>query len=275
MEQFEHHQRLDAGDQIGSGRHICVQERISTHFPLHWHNYFEIEIVIGGVGKHVLNGTEYIISKGDAYLLTPTDFHEIVADSSVELINISFDSEMLTEQLLLQVTSPSFRKVFRFEDDAYERLRMTVQLLQHECSSNGSCTQLLCSYLLQCFVRHHPCQQPGNSASADVLSNIRKAILYLELHFREPITLTQLAEQAGFHPTYFSELFRTLTGETFIERLNSLRIGYARTLLANGFSVSDTCFASGFGSLSNFLATFKKHCNMTPSAYKASHSSPI
>ena len=271
MDYFEPHNRLHSTDQIGTGRHICVQTRTATVFPLHWHNYFEIEIVIGGSGTHILNGAAYSISQGDAYLLTPTDFHRIVADSSVDLINISFDGEMLTEQQLLQITTSDFPKAFHFEGEAYERLWMAAQLLQHECQLDGSCTQLLCTYLLQCFVRNQSAPQLTVSSSTAVLSGIKRAILYLELHFREPITLLQLAEQAGFHPTYFSELFRTLTGETYTQRLNTLRIGYARALLANGFSVSDACFASGFGSLSNFLTTFKKHCHTTPSAYRSSH----
>lgn len=274
MSYLEAHKRLTAADQIGSERHINVQTRTSTHFPLHWHNYFEIEIVAGGNGIHILNGAEYSISQGDAYLLTPTDFHEIVADSSLDLINISFDSEMLTEQQLLQITSAAFPKAFHFDNDAYARLCMAAQLLQHECTINGGCTQPLCTYLLQCFVRNYTCQQPSTPSNSAVLSGMKRAILYLELHFREPLTLSQLAEQAGFHPTYFSELFRSLTRQTYTERLNSLRIGYARTLLASGLSVSDACFASGYGSLSNFLVTFKKYCGMTPSAYKAVFSNP-
>jgi len=272
MSSFEVHKRLNANDQIGSGRHICAQTRTSTHFPLHWHDYFEIEIVTGGNGTHILNGKTYSISQGDAYLLTPTDFHEIVADSSLDLINISFDSEMLTEQQLLQITSSAFPKAFHFDDEAYVRLCMVAQLLQHECTINGGCTQPLCTYLLQCFVRNYTCQQPSTPSNSDVLSGMKRAILYLELHFREPITLSQLAELAGFHPNYFSELFRMFTGQTYTDRLNTLRIGYARTLLANGLSVSNVCFASGYGSLSNFLVTFKKYCGMTPSAYKTSHS---
>ena len=90
----------------------------------------------------------------------------------------------------------------------------------------------------------------------------------MELHFKERVTLSDLAAEAGYHPTYFSELFKKTTGETYIEKLTKLRIGHARTMLASGFSVFDACFLSGFGSLSGFAAAFKKACNMSPREYK-------
>ena len=82
------------------------------------------------------------------------------------------------------------------------------------------------------------------------------------------ITLEDISAAAGYHPTYFSELFAKITGETYSNMLTNLRIGHAKSMLANGFSVSDACFLSGFGSLSNFLEIFKKKCKMSPREYK-------
>ena len=82
--------RLQATDKIGN-QHIAVKRQTYSTYPQHWHNYFEIEIVVAGEGTHNLNGTAYPVGKGDAYLLTPVDFHEIEAYSSIELINVSFD----------------------------------------------------------------------------------------------------------------------------------------------------------------------------------------
>lgn len=90
----------------------------------------------------------------------------------------------------------------------------------------------------------------------------------IELHFREQITLEQLAGLSGYSPAYFSELFRKVTGQTYKNRLLSLRTGYAQMLLSNGFSVSEACFASGFGSLSNFFRVFQRMCHISPNAYR-------
>lgn len=267
MEPYESHTRLKARDWIGAGQHIHVQKKWTPGVNMHWHNYFELEIVAEGTGRHILNGTEYALLPGDAFFLTPTDFHEIKTDDALLIWNVSFDEEMLTPGMLSCLLSADMCRAYRFTDNEFDRLIMAVQLLQHECRTDGPCKKQLCEYLVSCLLRSNPTHFREGHSQAQ-LDGIRLAVQYLELHFREKISLAQLAAQAGFHPAYFSELFRQYTGETYIERLNSLRISYARMLLANGLSVSDACFASGFGSLSNFLATFKQRCGMTPSAYR-------
>ena len=80
----------------------------------------------------------------------------------------------------------------------------------------------------------------------------------MQLHFRERITLKQLSGISGYSETYFSELFRKTTGQTYIERLQTLRLRYATVLLSNGLRVTDACYESGFGSISSFQVAFKK-----------------
>lgn len=262
--------RHASDDYILAGHKISVTPRELTNCYLHWHNYFELEVILSGSGTHILNGVRYPITKGSAYLLTPTDFHAMESDNTIRLVNISFTEEILTEKMLSGLISAGTGKVFQLNDEDYRRLTMAAQLLQHECDTGGPCKQQLCEYLLSSLFRSNPSAFPVSFGS-NHLTGIKKAILYLELHFREQISLTALADQAGLTPGYFSELFRQLTGESYTERLNTLRISYARTLLSNGLSVSEACFASGFGSLSNFLSTFKRKCGMTPSEYKKSH----
>ena len=255
-----------AGDEIGN-RHIAVERHISLDYPQHWHNYFEIEIIVDGTGSYIFNGTAYPISKGDAFLLTPVDFHEIEATSPIELINISFDEVWLSENMRTLLYTTDFAKMHRFDGDDYARLVMVAELLRHECESDAPCIHQLLDYLLSRFVLRDA-KQYDSIANQAHLTGIKRAVAYIELHFREKVTLQRLSAISGYNPTYFSELFRKFTGETYIERLTSLRINYAKALLARGLSVSDACFESGFGSLSNFLAVFKAKCGMPPSEYQ-------
>lgn len=266
MKEYKSLPRLMTGDKIGN-RHVAVEKHISLDYPLHWHNYFEIEIIIDGTGSYIFNGTTYSISKGDVYLLTPVDFHEIKASSPVELINISFDEMWLSENMRTFLYTTDFTKPRRFDIHDYERLLMAAELLRHECEADAPCINQLLEYLLSRFVQ---CEILRSESVANQLhlSGIKKAVAYIELHFREKVTLQQISAMSGYNPTYFSELFRKLTGETFIERLTSLRINYAKALLTSGLSVTDACFESGFGSLSNFLAVFKAKCGMSPSEYR-------
>ena len=139
---------------------------------------------------------------------------------------------------------------------------MAAELLRHACESDGPCKGQLLEYLLSSFS-----QKDLQQGSNEQLTGIRKAIAYMELHFREKISLEQLSKLSGYNPTYFSELFRKATGQSYIRRLKELRLRYAAMLLRSGVSVSDACYASGFGSLSNFLAAFKEKYGVPPSTY--------
>ena len=80
--------RLSKRDYLKEGRHIRAERRRANSFPLHSHDYFEIEIVLGGRGVQHVNSKEYELTRGSVYLLTPADFHEIVLDEKNELWNI-------------------------------------------------------------------------------------------------------------------------------------------------------------------------------------------
>lgn len=266
MNEYTRVKRLRSEEYIGEG-HIAVQRHTGASYPQHWHSYFEIEMVLEGSAEHIYNGREYSIEKADAYILTPVDFHGMEARGPLELINISFDDVSVPESMLPFLSDPEWEKVCRFSPAEYDRFLMAALLLEHECESGGPCTAQLLEYLLSCFVR----REPGNRkppVGKEQLVGLRKAIAYIELHFRENITLEQLATLSGYHPSYFSELFRKVTGQTYKERLRALRIRYAQMLLRNGFTVSEACFASGFGSLSNFSAAFREKCGLPPNEYR-------
>ena len=264
MHVYETINRLQADQWIGR-RHICVERHFTQGYPQHWHNYFELELILSGSGFHVYNGTECSVSKGDAYLLTPVDFHGI--EGNVELLNISFDEVLLPEEMLSFLADPKAEKMCRFSQEEFQRFCEGARLLEYESLSDGPCAPQLLEYLLSCFVRktdHRAERLPKVQ-----LQGIQKAISHIELHFREQVTLAQLAALSGYNPSYFSELFRKVTGQTYKERIRDLRINYAKMLLANGLTVSEACFASGFGSLSNFTSSFREKCGMSPRDFRS------
>lgn len=258
--------RLQASDKIGN-RHIAVKRQTYCAYPQHWHNYFELEIVTSGEGTHILNGAAYPVCKGDVYLLTPIDFHEIQATADIEIINISFDDIWLPEDMRSILYTADYTKKRRFEGNEYVHMVMAAELLRYEYESDALCIDQLLHYMLSRFLLDNLKKSDG-IATQEQLNGIKKAIAYIEMHFREKITLELLSVISGYSSTYFSELFKKFTGETYIERVTALRINYAKALLASGFSVTDACFESGFGSLSNFLAVFKAKCDMAPSQYR-------
>ena len=97
---------------------------------------------------------------------------------------------------------------------------------------------------------------------------MQRALIYLNSHFYESPSLSEVAKEANYHPNYFSEMFAAYFGQNFSSKLNDLKTDYAKVLLKSGFSVTETCFRSGFRSQSSFLAVFKEKTGVSPKKYK-------
>ncbi len=259
---------------IPGGRHLFVSEHnVDTDFRLHWHSFFEIEIIISGEGEYTVNDVKYSTRDQNVFLLTTTDFHFLKINKPIKLLNISFDENLINEKLLFPLAFSNLPNAYHFEKEELERLVNATNLLSHENEIDGNCQKQLLQYILNCIFRKDKTQKPyhtGNQSNA-----IEKSLIYMEMHFKEDISLKKLAEVSGYNPTYFSELFKKITGKTYIQALNALRIKYAKTLLENGFSVADACFLSGFKSLSNFGVIFKKLCGTSPKEYKKHHANGV
>ena len=255
-------------NRLPIGRSLTVEKHTVTgEHPQHWHSYFEIEIILSGSGKYIINDIEYDISANDVFFLNPTDFHYLDVDEVTELINISFDNNILDDKdMALLICEKNFR-AYKFDCEGRDRLLNAANILLYEYETSGDCQKQILQYVVKCLLRKNTISQEEVS-SGEQNRGIKRAVVYMEMYFAEKITLDDVAAAAGYHPTYFSELFARVTGETYIDMLTRLRLSHAKSMLANGFSVSDACFQSGFGSLSNFLEVFKKNCGMPPSIYR-------
>ena len=258
------HQRI----QMEEGKSLTVGvHTVHLHHPLHWHSFFEIEIILSGEGKYVINDVEYDIADNNVFLLTSTDFHYLKLDGTAKIINISFDETMIGDSDMTYLVFGRIAKAYSFAPDEYRRLVNVAEILEHECLIDGDSKGALLSYIIKCLLRKNDNLQNAENARSS-LHGIRRAIIYMELHFRENISLDVVAKEVGYTPAYFSRLFKRVTGKSYIEMLTKYRLGYARNLLANGFSVADACYSSGFGSLTAFQDAFRKKYNTSPSTYK-------
>lgn len=248
-------------------KHVSVGRQRFSSYPNHWHDFFELEYVVSGSATHTYNGKEYTSEKGHLYFLTQIDFHGFQGTPEVELINIKFDETRIPEYMNRFAFVDEQSKIKKLDPKEQERFEMAVKLLAYECKTGGSSITALLEYLLN-FICGQKEAHPAFTEQQAQLSGMRSAIAYMEQHFREPLSLAQLSELAGYSPTYFSGLFTKLTGETYTQRLQTLRVNYARVLLMNGMSVEEACFKSGFGSVSNFLTVFRKRCGVGPGEYR-------
>jgi len=101
---------------------------------------------------------------------------------------------------------------------------------------------------------------------------IEDAKLYLEQHFREQISLNDMAQYLIINPSYLSVLFTKATGINLMAYLQQIRVDEAKRLLVTTtFSATKIALSVGFGDLTHFYRVFRKFENCTPIQYRKLH----
>ena len=96
-------------------------------------------------------------------------------------------------------------------------------------------------------------------------ARVDRAKAMMQARHTEPLSLSALANNCGMSVFHFARIFAELEGQPPHRFLTSVRLSHARARLLEGASVTDTCFAVGFGSLSHFVTTFRRRYGMRPS----------
>jgi AraC family transcriptional regulator len=92
---------------------------------------------------------------------------------------------------------------------------------------------------------------------------------YLHAHFREKLTLADIAAAAGVHPVHLAQVHRRLYGKTVGECVRELRIEFACRALANPeLSISRIALDAGFADHGHLTRSFRSGTGLTPSRYR-------
>lgn len=249
--------RLKRQDYLPDDSSFLAEPRRVEPFPLHAHDYYEMEIILSGTGTQTINGREVPLHRGVVYLLSPGDFHEILSADNVRLYNLAFDESFLSAEELLELFG-TFPFCGEVGEERWSRLIGAAELLTQE--RERSLGRPLVEYLFRLCT--------DGTAAPLPLTPVRRAMLYVQSHFREDPSLAEAARIACLSPVYFGNRFRAETGMTYVEYLNTCKLSCAKMLLRSGLSVTEACFRAGFGSLSGFLYTFKRAEGMSPAAYR-------
>lgn len=108
----------------------------------------------------------------------------------------------------------------------------------------------------------------GDPAVRLVLPMVR----HIAEHFREPVTVSDVADAARLHPNYAMTQFRKVVRMTIGEYLTQFRLAEARRLLVTtDLRTNEVATAAGFGSVSRFYAAFVAACGTPPAAFRREH----
>ena len=103
---------------------------------------------------------------------------------------------------------------------------------------------------------------------AYLYKRIVDAKLFIDSHFNEPLDLDNIADSAFFSKFHFTRLFKSIYAKTPHQYLTFVRIENAKLSLQKNISVTETCYAVGFESISSFTALFKRFTKKSPAAWQ-------
>jgi AraC-like DNA-binding protein/ligand-binding sensor protein len=125
-------------------------------------------------------------------------------------------------------------------------------------------------YFCEVGRRLHPANQSKNHPQ------IIEAVKYLKEHFRDDVSLQDIASSVGLCETYFSRLFTKIIGVPYTHYLNNLRISEAKKLLEKtDWTITQIALDIGFNSLPYFNQIFSKFENCSPSQYRKNRAEEI
>ncbi|WP_020618696.1 response regulator transcription factor [Paenibacillus daejeonensis] len=100
-------------------------------------------------------------------------------------------------------------------------------------------------------------------------ANMKQLLQYINEHYAEPLSLTELARHFHFNPSYLSSFFTSHNDEGFVDYLQRVRTDKAAELLRAGeATISEIGGRVGFSDHSYFTKVFKKHTGLSPSRYR-------
>lgn len=269
-------------DALSSFR--IYQHALDATIDTHWHQFFELGLVVSGTGTHIFNGIPVRLEPGHTFLLTPADFHQIVPDrgQTLRLYNLIFTERMISEELAEQLFERKKQYICLFEKEDYAEAEREYERILKESAGwrehsgiivKGCIERLLIDLSRSCPLAEKVVME---EAGVPVHPSIRKALLYLQYHFRDPLLLDEVARLAGLSANYFSECFSKQTGFTFQAYVRDMRLQFAKSLIsATTLPITEICFAAGFNTLPYFERAFKTRYGVSPRMMRSTQTERI
>jgi YesN/AraC family two-component response regulator len=245
----------------------------------HFHDKIELFYLLSGERFYFIKDRTFLVTKGDLVIIDAYDLHKTTDTGAPnhDRILIKFNKEFITpsNSSLDKILTPllSFQ-VIRFSVQAQNFIEETLHKMLQEVQFKKTGFEFyLQAMLIQLLifssryiethsidVHEHP---------SPIHQKISEIVQYINKNYSESITLSSVSKQFFISPYYLSRTFKKVTGFTFIEYLNSIRIKEAQKLLRESrLNASIIAEKVGFGSIAHFGRVFKTVTDQSPLHYR-------
>lgn len=238
------------------------------HSAMHAHDCTELFYVVSGTGRFNVEGYLFSVSADDLVVINP----------NVEHTELSRDNRPL-EYIVLGVEGLEFASA-QEEDSRYcvmplqgqrEDILPLLRTLLREAAMKQTGYELICQNILEILTVELG-RRVDLSASADGRYASKECALvrrYIDSHFKENITLSQLSDLVHINKYYLVHTFSREYGVSPISYLISRRLQESKYLLTRtNHSLSQISHMLGFSSPSYFSQSFRRVEKMSPLEYR-------
>lgn len=241
----------------------------------HWHREIELVRVRQGLVSWKIFGQKMQAGEGDLILLESGDIHQYESDTPDTILDcVMFDPILISKYRYVGVGCHLLSEAQLKEAGLAARWEEIGRDLDIGKAYYGDYWKEIAiadiqAFWIRCLLL---CMKNGkqNQAVQDEAQRreLHRALDYIEEHYDEDLSLTEVAKKMGFSSSYFSRTFKEMTGINFKEWLNKVRISYAQELLLKSEqSIADIALSCGYGNLRNFYRVFTKLTGCSPSEY--------
>lgn len=240
------------------------------HSILHSHAFTELFYVVKGKGSFQFDEGKFIdVIQDDLVIINPNVLHTEVSDSNdpLEYIVLGVDGiEFINEK---ENRGYSIHNYNDYKHEILFSLKSLLSEFQQKEMFNQIMTDHLLNILIMNVIRRTVFDLRVHQGDREINKDCVFVENYINVHFKEHITLDKLADMTYMNKYYLSHEFKKHTGHSPIEYLLNKRLKEAEKLLGTtDLSITQIAEIVGFGSSSYFSQFFKKNKNMSPREYR-------
>lgn len=244
-----------------------------THsFSKHAHDGYAIGVIEKGALKFSYRGEKWVAPRGYINLVIPGEAHDGYAASEMGwTYRMFYLKPSLLERANSEATGkPKGKPFFKtgvIKDDYLASMILNLHIM---LGTPGALLIEQETYLLRLlteFIQRHADDRTALQSCGRENQAVNQARKYIEDNFAKDISIKELSRRCQLSPYYLIRVFREKMGIPPHAYLKQVRITRAKQLFAQGLSVVDVAYQTGFADQSHFTRHFKQITGLTPGKY--------
>ena len=260
--------------------HLFLVQMVSR--TPHIHREIELGLVMNGSLTVREGHREWMLDRGDIYLINSMDAHEFASqDSNTLILAIQFSPNLLSAFLPDAArrrfqTDPPIRPFFSQNASEWRELQKKCVELALEYHARPEGYELRCFSLiggilamLDARIAFSAMEQKHYDAARKKMSRLIDMTDYIDQNFQRKLLLEEIAARHGLTLTYTSHLFRDALGVSFQDYLKEKRFEHALMLIeATDRTILEISLESGFSDERFLNALFRQRFGISPREYR-------